>query len=82
MSYIKLLLAFAVFGFLDAKVIPGRCPKVSTMLDFDPIPVSMISFEFQLAIVVEFIEYFISYGHKIALVFLHLVLRRLVSTGR
>jgi len=38
MLNVKLLLAFAVFGFLDAKVIPGRCPKVSTMLDFDPIP--------------------------------------------
>ena len=54
MSYVKLFLFFTVFGFLDAKVIPGRCPKVSTMLDFDPIPVSVILLEIKLEAVVEF----------------------------
>jgi len=38
MSYIKFLSFVALLGSLEAKIIPGHCPTVSTMLDFDPIP--------------------------------------------
>merc|ERR1719192_558623 len=38
MESLKLLILFVSLGLLEAKIIPGHCPKVTTKLDFDPIP--------------------------------------------
>ena len=44
MHFYKFIAFFASVGFLEAKVIPGKCPAVSTMLDFDPTPVIIIDY--------------------------------------
>jgi len=36
MKIFKLVLSTAILGFLEAKVIPGNCPSVTTKLDFEP----------------------------------------------
>ena len=42
MENLKLFVFLAVLGSLEAKIIPGHCPTVSTQLDFDPMPVSIV----------------------------------------
>ena len=44
MHFYKFIAFFATVGFLEAKVIPGKCPAVSTMLDFDPTPVTIVDY--------------------------------------
>ena len=44
MHFYKFIAFFASVGFLEAKVIPGKCPAVSTMLDFDATPVIIIDY--------------------------------------
>ena len=45
MHFYKFIAIFATVGFLEAKVIPGKCPAVSTMLDFDPTPVIIVKYK-------------------------------------
>ena len=39
MNFYRCIAFLATLGFIEAKIIPGKCPAVSTMLDFDPTPV-------------------------------------------
>lgn len=36
------MVLFAFAGFIDAKIIPGKCPAVATKLDFDATPVNIM----------------------------------------
>ena len=40
----SIYVAFIVFIFAatEANILPGGCPKVTTKLDFDPVPASQI----------------------------------------
>lgn len=42
MAFLKLFVLFAFAGFLEAKIIPGKCPTVATKLDFDATPVNIM----------------------------------------
>ena len=43
MKLLKLLVIFVTVGVLEANVIPGKCPAVSTKLDFDATPVIIVN---------------------------------------
>ena len=43
MELLKLAVFLVAVGVLEAKIIPGKCPTVSTKLDFDATPVSDIT---------------------------------------
>ena len=43
MVLLKLAVFLVAVGVLEANVIPGKCPAVSTKLDFDATPVIIVN---------------------------------------